>query len=503
MTGDIDALLDGPLAGIVAAVHAGDADPVEIARRAADRAGRGPDAAFVTVDGSVAEAAARDLARRLAGGQRPALAGVPVAHKDLLDTAEFPTSYGNPALGRQPDASATAVARTVAAGALQVGKTNLHESAYGVTGVNPFFGTPANPRAPGRVPGGSSSGSAAAVAARVVCASLGTDSGGSVRIPAACCGVVGIKSTRGAVPTTGVLPLSWLHDTVGPLAARAADAAAVLAVVAGADGHDPVAVDPPDGWAAALGGASRPGPLGWVDAVLPTEMWQRIDPDVATACRGGVAALEEAGATAREVDLSRFRDVRRAHATLLGAHALAVHGDRLARDPAVFGEAVRHRLEANQAITAPQVAHALHVRDGWLADLAGLFGVPPAGRPPSVRGGGGADGGRGGHGGASRGGSGRSGDGRATVVVTPTLPMPVPEVGQDHVDWPDGRREDVTPALTRLTGVWNVAGIPAVSVPCGASADGLPVGLQIAGAWWSEPDLVAVAAVVESGAPPG
>lgn len=487
---DVDRLLDGAIREIVAAVHAGDVSPRELAAAAVARTEDAPAHALIVVDGDVAVAEAADLEERLADGERPPLAGAPTAHKDLFDTATLPTTYGNPALaatitdtgdaaaGARPGRDAVAVDRARRAGMIQVGTANLHEVAFGVTGENAHTGSPENPTAPGRIPGGSSSGSAAAVAAAAVSASLGTDTGGSVRIPASCCGVTGLKTTRGAVPTTGVLPLSWLQDTVGPLARSAADAALLLAAVVGRDGDDPVSREPPEGWSlaglvdgswptiwrAAAGGWEGPvvePEASHLRALLPTELWAtRVHPDVRAACESAVGALEAAGATVDEVRLERYAEARRAQGVLLAVHALAVHRRWFSADPGLYGADIRARLEHAGRIDAVDLVDALDTRRRWIVALDELLD-----------------------------------DG--TVIACPTLAFPPPPVGANHVEWDDGD-EQVTPALTRLTSVWNLAATPAASVPAGSTATGLPVGLQLIGRWWSEPTLLRAAAVVES-----
>lgn len=448
---DLGPLLDGDAAGVSHAVRSGEVDLGELAQAIVARVELAPPAALLAVDPDAVRAQVDELGRRLADGEELPLAGVPVAHKDLLDTERFPTTCGNPAFARPSERDATAVARTVAAGAIQVGKANMHELAYGVTGLNAHTGDVVNPRAPDRMPGGSSSGSAAAVASGAVMLSLGTDTGGSVRIPASACGVVGCKTTLGAVPTTGVQPLSWLQDTVGPIARTAGDAALLLRVVAGPDGQDPVAQPPPDRWQhVVFAGAEG------LTVVLPTPLWEhRIDPDVAGRCREAVVALEEAGASVQEVDLDGVGDARRAQGVLLAAHALAVHRERFEREPDAFGDDIRARLEASRSLTAVDVVEALRERDRWRSRIDDLL---PSG----------------------------------TIAVTPTLAMPPPHLDDTVVQWPDGD-EDVTPALTRLTSIWNLAATPAVSVPVRPMEDGAPVGLQLIGRWWSEPVLLSVA----------
>lgn len=459
----LDPLLDSGAAALAAAVNRGEVDLGELGEAIVDRLGRAPRGSLLAVDPDGVVEQLGDLGGRLGDGERPRLAGVPVAHKDLFDTVRFPTTYGNPALGRRPDRDAVAVARTVAEGAIQVAKGNLHEVAFGVTGKNPHTGDTENPVAPDRIPGGSSSGGAAAVAAGAVLASLGTDTGGSIRIPASCCGIVGLKTTRGAVPRTGVLPLSNLQDTVGPLAGSLADAALLLDTIVGPDRGDASTLPPPEAWKVtrAIGTLARD--VEGVVVILPRELWEvRVAPEVAAPCRDAVDRLEANGAELRETDLPGFQDARRAQATLLAVHALAVHRDRLSEEPDVFGADVRARLEAARDIEGWQVAEALGVREQWVADVT------------------------------------RALPGKA-VIACPTIPMLPPRTDEAVVVWEDGE-EDVTPALTRFTGVWNLGGFPALSVPAGR-VDGVPVGLQLVGRHWAEPLLLRIAGAVEATAP--
>jgi aspartyl-tRNA(Asn)/glutamyl-tRNA(Gln) amidotransferase subunit A len=324
--------------------------------------------------------------------------------------------------------------------------------------VNEHTGTPVNPLDAERIPGGSSSGSGAAVAAGTVTVSLGTDTGGSVRIPAACCGVVGLKTTLGAVPTTGIQPLSPPQDTVGPIARTVEDAGLLLAVVSGPDGEDPIAGKPPAGW-----DPGRVEPAGRLTLLRPAVAWEgRVHPDVVATLDGLLDRLAGDGDEVREVDLPGYWQARRDQATVLAANALATYEETFRERPEVFGEDIRARFEASRDISALDLARAIQGGRRWSATIAGLLR-------------------------------------NDALFVTPTLAFPTPKLGDAHVSWPDGE-EEITPALTRLTGVWNIAGLPAISVPAGRLPDGLPVSLQIVGPPWSEPRLLAAAARVEAAA---
>jgi len=450
----VDDLLDRGVVAVTSAVTTGQADPVEVTDAAVARCATATVGTFTALDADHARGQVRDLVERMSRGERLPLAGLPIAVKDLIDVAGLPTGYGHPSLARVAAVDATVVARLRGAGAIVVGKTGLHELAYGVTGANPHTGTPANPAAADRMPGGSSSGSAVAVATRAVPAALGTDTGGSVRIPAACCAVVGLKPTRGCVPVTGVMPLAWLQDTVGTLTRDVADAAALLAVLAGRDPADPVSIDPPASWAPTV-----PPRMDGLVVSLPEEMWAGTDGATAAVLVAAVERLVDRGLIRADLSLPGYAAARRAQGVLLDAQALAVHGQRLGAEPDAFGLDVRERLDAARRHSAADVAVALRVRDEWRAQLRSAVG-----------------------------------DG---LLVTPSIGFPPPALGAETAPSPDGD-EPVTPALTRRTGVFNLAGWPALSVPVGTDHDGLPASIQIAGPPWSEPLLLAAGAAVSA-----
>ena len=263
-----------------------------------------------------------------------ALLGIPIAVKDLFETVGVRTTAGSKFLvDNYPEQDAQAVLKIKLAGAVLLGKTNTHEVALGVTGVNPHYGAVKNPWDPTRITGGSSSGSAAAVASGMCLAALGTDTGGSIRIPASLCGVVGLKPTSGRVSTRGVFPLSWNLDHVGPLARTVRDAAILLQVLAGFDPHDPASVDVPvDDYLVHL----EDGVKGWRAALAVGEYVESSDPEVMAGLQASVQA----------------------NSCMTQADAAAFHRERLAAHPDWFGADVRQRLEAGAAITSSEYALA-------------------------------------------------------------------------------------------------------------------------------------------------
>jgi aspartyl-tRNA(Asn)/glutamyl-tRNA(Gln) amidotransferase subunit A len=429
-------------------VREGTASSTELVRAALARiqALDGRLGAFVTLlaDRATAEAAARDRQRHRGAALGP-LHGVPVAVKDLVDVAGAVTGAGSPKLaGNLAVRDAEVVTRLRAAGAVVVGKTRTHEFAYGV--LTP--GT-ANPWDRARIAGGSSGGSAAAVAAGMVAAAVGTDTAGSVRIPAACCGVVGFKPTLGRVPIAGVWPLSWSCDHVGPIAGDVADAALLFAVMAG----DPV----PGAAAAAPAGATAPR-IGR----LSTEALGPVDPAVTAVLDALCERLEAAGASIDEVSLP-LRAARAAVAAMVLPEAAAAHARLLAATGEDgYGPRVLAALRLGQSALAGEYLAGLRYRGRFLA----LAEEPLAERQ---------------------------------ALLLPTLPCVAPEAGQRTVTVA-GVTAGVQEALTALPGPFNCSGSPVVSLPAGV-AGGLPVGASLVGRAGGDHQLLRLAAWVGSVAP--
>jgi len=369
-----------------------------------------------------------------------ALYGIPIAVKDLIDLQGWPTRAGSPQFfGNAPAGrDAFVVEKLKAAGANMLGKTHTHEIALGVTGINPHFGAVRNPHRLTHISGGSSSGSAAAVAAGMCLGALGTDTGGSIRIPAALCGVVGMKPSFGRVSTSGVLPLSWNLDHVGVLAGTVEDAAILLQVMAGYDPLDPASSNLPVGdYLSHIDDGAR----GWRVAQLAGEYLAESDAGVLNAFDEAVRVFSALGARLTPVEIPELRRAASANTHMLLADAAAFHRERLAAHPDWFGADVRQRLEAGQAQSAAEYSLARRAQSELKRHFESFF----------------AD--------------------YDLLILPTTASVAVPIEGLQSAEY--------APRLTRFTAPFNLLGLPALTVPCG-KLDGLPVGLQIVGPAWAE-----------------
>jgi aspartyl-tRNA(Asn)/glutamyl-tRNA(Gln) amidotransferase subunit A len=428
-------------------VRQGEVSSVELVERALGRIGEldGRVGAFVAVlgDRARAEAADRDVERRRGSAMGP-LHGVPVAVKDLVDVAGEVTAAGSAKLaGNLAARDAAVVGRLRGAGAVVVGKTRTHEFAYGV--LTP--GT-VNPWDPARIAGGSSGGSAAAVAAGLVPAAIGSDTAGSIRIPAACCGVVGLKPTWGRVPTAGVWPLSWSCDHVGPIAADVADVALLDAVLAAAPAKGVGEGEP----------GARPLRIGRLagDDLGP------VDPGVTAVVDELCRRLEARGARIDEVVLP-LAPARGAVATIVLAEAAAAH-ERLLAETGEDGYslAMLAAIRIGQSALAGEYLTGLRYRGRFAAKIEELLA-------------------------------------RRDALLLPTLPCVAPPTGQHRVSIA-GIQAGVQAALTALPGPFNCSGSPVVSLPAGL-AGRLPVGVSLVGRIGGDRELLRVASWVEAAAP--
>jgi aspartyl-tRNA(Asn)/glutamyl-tRNA(Gln) amidotransferase subunit A len=459
----LDGLLDGDAWAMVDAVRARQVTAVELLDAHLERIARA-DAEIgavwrLTEERARREAAAVDAA--LAAGRDPgALAGAPIGWKDLVDTAETVTTYGS-ALFRDnvPERDADVVIRATAAGAVTVAKLSLHELAWGTTNENPHFGVCRNPRDPSRTAGGSSGGSAAALAAGMVALAPGTDTGGSIRCPASCCGVVGLKPTFGRVSLAGIRNLCPTLDHCGPMARSVRDCALTLEILAGPSARDPRTPPVPAGrYTSALGR----GVDGMTVGVAERFFFEHTAADVAAAVRRAVDVLADAGARLVEIDLEwppEGLDTTRLYlaeeAATLAAHWPARRDD--------LGDDVVSALEAAEGLGAVDVAVLQERRLEYSART--LERVAQAG---------------------------------IEVIVHPAQAFAPPPLGTRTVPFA-GHEVDVGSAMCGLTEIYNLLGWPALSVPAGVDALGLPAGCQLAAAPWREADCLAAAAVVEAG----
>jgi aspartyl-tRNA(Asn)/glutamyl-tRNA(Gln) amidotransferase subunit A len=435
------------LSDAAALVRARRVSPVELTRAMLARIERLDSqlTSYITVTAEAALAAAEQAEQAARAGEERPLLGVPLALKDLFDTAGVRTTGGAKILAeRVPQRDATAVARLRRAGAVLLGKLNMHEFAFGVSTANPHFGTCRNPWDPSRIPGGSSGGSGAALAAGLCYGSLGSDTGGSIRIPAALCGVTGLKPTYGRVSRAGVLPLSWSLDHAGPMARTVRDVALLLTVIAGHDPADPAsATVPVPDFTAGLENGIRGLRIG-----LPrVYFFEELEDDVAQAVEAAIEALRTEGAAVREVLVPHLDVAAAAFAPIISAEAAAYHQRWLRERPQDYGEDVRQRLLQGLLYPAVDYVNAQRarrwVRDGFLQTLE-----------------------------------------EVDVLLTPAVPTTAPPIPGPAVATPN--------PLTRCTFPINLTGLPALSLPCGFDRQGLPVGLQIIGRPFDEATVLRV-----------
>ena len=363
-----------------------------------------------------------------AGRYRGPLHGVPVSIKDLIDIAGVPTTAASRVTGRAPATSdALVVARLRAAGAILIGKCNLHEFAFGTTGEDSSHGQTLHPRDPTRSPGGSSGGSAVSVATGMAFATLGTDTGGSIRIPAAACGLVGLKPTFGEVSCDGVVPLAPSLDHVGPLTRCVRDARLVYRAIRDHQGSESA---PINGAAQTLG-CPRPYFL------------DRLDDAVRSVFERALSRLTDADWTVEDARVQHAHDAATIYLHLVLSEAATVHTAALEQQPQDYTPAVRLRLELGRYVQAEDYVRAQHGR----AVLGRAVDAALAGR---------------------------------AALVLPSLALPAPPLGATAVDV-GGQTESLRSIMLRLTQLFSTTGHPAVAIPCGLTSTGLPCGLQLVG----------------------
>lgn len=412
---------------------------------------------FITVlaDQALEQAQHLDAARR-GGAPAGPLAGVPVAVKDLIDVAGAPTTGGGHArFSRHPREDAPLVARIRTAGGIIVGKTNLHEFAYGVTNVNRHHGATHNPWALDRIPGGSSGGSAAAVAAGLCAVAVGSDTGGSVRIPAALCGVTGFKPTLGAVPLEGVFPLGWSLDHAGPITRSVADAELLFRVMA----------DVPHRVAGAGERSTRApaatGTLAGTRVGVPRPyFWEELADEVRRPAEQALEVLRSLGASVHEIELPWAAHAGAASALILAVEAMSVHAEGLRAHPEAFGDEVRLRLDRGFFVPGAALLRAQRTRALLIRTFEAAFEA-------------------------------------VDVIAMPTTPVAAATIAEAERA-AAGQAASLSGPLTRLTNPFNVSGQPAISVPCGLTEGRLPVGLQIIGRRGDEDGVLRVAGAFEA-----
>ena len=413
---------------------------------------------FITLLPAAARAAARRAESEIqAGNYRGPLHGIPVGLKDLYNTAGVRTTSGSRIFDNYlPARDCTVAARFHRAGAILLGKLNMHPFAYGPTGENADYGHMHNPWNPELVTGGSSGGSGSAPASGQCTIAMGSDTGGSVRIPAALCGIVGLKPTYGLVSRYGLTPLAWSMDHPGPMVRTVEDAALTMNVIAGYDANDVASarVDVPD-YTAGLTGDIRGIRIG-----VPRDYFDApLDPEVGQAVRDAIALLEDLGAVVSEVDFPMFGHAQAISGTILMSEASACHRNLLATDADKIYPPVRLRLESGLFVTAADYLKAQQARTVFNQAVRELFQD-------------------------------------VDLLAGPTEPVTAPRILAQQVQAGE-LTVGTTAALTQYTRPYNITGTPAISVPCGFSRDGLPIGLQLAGRAYDEPTVLRAAHAYE------
>ncbi|WP_433857457.1 amidase [Streptomyces kronopolitis] len=459
------------LAGAAGAIRTGELSPVELTESVLDRidAVEAHLGAYVTFAADTARRSAQQAEREIAAGlHRGPLHGIPFGLKDLIDANGLPTTASSRVGAPHPPATDSAVAARLSdAGAVLVGKTHTHEFGYGLT-------TPQtrNARDHTRVAGGSSGGSAVAVAAGAATFALGTDTGGSIRVPAALNGVVGLKPTYGLLPLQGVTSLSWSLDHVGPLTRTVEDAALVLTALVGH--HSPPGGPGPAG---IPGPAARTGTpasyppylaspestdLAGLRIGIPRQHYfERVDPGVEASVRAAIEQLRAQGAELVDIDIPMVRYLQATQWGLMVPEATAAHERTLRSVPERYGEDVRVLLEAGTLFPAGDYLRAQRSRALMREAWAELFR-------------------------------------QVDVVAAPSVPIPAVRAGQETVQWPDGSVESVSDAYVRLCAPANITGIPALSLPVGPDGTGLPTGLQLMGRPFDEATVLRVGRAYEA-----
>jgi aspartyl-tRNA(Asn)/glutamyl-tRNA(Gln) amidotransferase subunit A len=400
--------------------------------------------AFITINEDDVLRSARTADDELkAGHYRSKLHGIPIALKDVFETSGIKTTAGSELLAANiPTKNAYVVQQLADAGAIMLGKLNLHEWALGVTNVNPHFGAVINPWNAGHVPGGSSGGSAAAVASRLCLGSLGTDTGGSIRIPSSFCGTVGLKPTYGCVSLRGVIPLSWTLDHAGPISRTAEDAAILFETINGYDSLDPV--------------STPRAPYARSDTLRPTvkklrclflrNLFEQVDEEVVKAVYAARSRLEELGAQVSEGNYPEVEDDLKWQGIVLLSDAAAYHKDHLRDNAAEIGADVLARLRMGETMSSIDVAVAHRNLVEARRSRVRMFD-------------------------------------QADMLMLPATQSPAPpRAGLDPVA--------AARKFTKLTALFNFAGLPAISVPCGFTSSGLPIGMQLVAGPWKESTLL-------------
>lgn len=443
----------------------GRSDPEAVARAvidacaASDRADL-PLRAIIAQDADDVMRQAQESATRWRNGAPLGpLDGIPVAVKDELDVVPYPTTVGTGFLNDRATRDATAVARLRAAGAVLIGKTNMHEIGLDVTGVNPHHGTPRNPHDPRRVTGGSSSGSAAAVAAGLCPIALGADGGGSIRIPSSFCGVVGLKGSFGRVSEAGAAPLCWSLAHVGPIGLTVHDVALAYAAIAGPDPDDPGSWLQPRPTLVGVGG----GDLSGLRIGVYRPWFEDAEGDVVARCGEALAALQAAGAQIVDIEIPEISLMRAVHIVTIVSEMVAAQDRYYAEHRTDYGAGTRLNLALGRMLKATDYIHAQRIRTRVCGHFARVLA-------------------------------------EVDVIATPTSAQTAPVIPLDSLATGESNVEQTTRIL-RYAQAANLVGVPAISVPAGFDGDGMPVGFQLMGRHWDEVLLMRMGHLVQAAMP--
>lgn len=413
--------------------------------------------AYITVLEKEAMEHARQAEREIIRGDyRGKLHGIPLAIKDNIDMEGIRTTYGSKIHEKNiPDQNATVITRLLKAGMIPIGKTNLHEYACGVTTSNPYYNQTRNPWNLDKIPGGSSGGSAAALASNITIASLGTDTTGSIRIPSACCGTVGLKPTYGRVSKKGVFPLSWTLDHVGPMTKTVEDAALMLKAMEEYDQNNLF----PQGKVFSDINVKNSNLNGYVIGISE-EIYNEVDPSIKQGMMKTVKELKTLGAEIRNVTIPSLDQIQYATEVILCVEAATVHHQNLVNhQDDDFGSDVRIMLKFGEILTGVQYMQAQQLRKLISKELKKTFKSIDA-------------------------------------LLIPTIPVPAPDINQTYVQI-NGEKLDLTNTLVRFSSIASISGLPALAISSGFSPEGLPVGIELIGKPFDEQTIINIGRKLE------
>lgn len=436
-----------------------DISPVELTKAVLDHAEKNDEKinAYISFRREKALEDAKKAEQEIINGNyRGIYHGIPMGIKDnIYIKGEVTTMAAKIHHDFVPSYNATVIDKLNEAGAIIIGKLNMHEYAWGATTNNPHYGPCRNPWDLEYIPGGSSGGSGAALIAHMTMATLGTDTGGSVRIPAATNGIVGLKQTYGRVSNYGSFPLAWTLDHIGPMTKTVKDAAALLEVIAGYDPKDSTTVNVPvDQYLDGITGDVKDLVIG----INEEYFFNNVDKDIEQAVRNKIRQLEKEGARIQEVDIPSLQFSEWAVMTTIISEPAAIHQQNHLNRPEDFGEDLQFLFDLGELPSAVDYIHAQQIRRHLKQDFQNVFE-------------------------------------NIDVLITPTLPIQTPKIGADTVEL-NGEEVGVLDHIIRFTGPFNITGLPALSVPCGFKGH-LPIGIQIVGKPFDEKTILNVGYAIE------